>query len=124
MTSHRPHAMREVRIDLAGCTDKAGVLERFATALRFPDWFGHNWDALADALCDLSWLPTPACRIVLSRPSALRAADPEVFATLLEILDDSAGYWAGVGVGFSCEIEENGRSGSDATPPASPFSGR
>ncbi|MCA1713908.1 MAG: barstar family protein [Gammaproteobacteria bacterium] len=29
-------------VDLRGCVDKAQVLERFATALRFPDWFGDN----------------------------------------------------------------------------------
>jgi len=46
----------DVRIDLAGCTDKATLLARFAAALHFPDWFGHNWDALSDCLTDLSWL--------------------------------------------------------------------
>ena len=51
------------RIDLAGCTDKAELLARIARTLRFPDWFGHNWDALADCLCDLSWLPADAYRL-------------------------------------------------------------
>ncbi|GLZ34008.1 hypothetical protein Lesp02_61960 [Lentzea sp. NBRC 105346] len=27
-----------------------------AAALSFPDWFGHNLDALYDSLTDLSWL--------------------------------------------------------------------
>ena len=30
--------------------DKAGVLDAFAAALELPEWFGHNWDALLDAL--------------------------------------------------------------------------
>ncbi|HRG72048.1 MAG TPA: barstar family protein, partial [Thauera aminoaromatica] len=58
-TSHAPAAQPTppLRIDLAGCTDKAGVLARIATALHFQESFGHNWDALSDCLCDLSWLP-------------------------------------------------------------------
>src|SRR5690606_7438472 len=44
-----------VAIDLSGCRDKDEAFERFAAALRFPDWFGRNWDALADCLDDLSW---------------------------------------------------------------------
>ncbi|WP_341647529.1 barstar family protein [Thauera humireducens] len=57
-----------MRVELADCTDKAGLLRRFAEAFRFPDWFGHNWDALADCLTDLSWLPAPAYRVVLCNP--------------------------------------------------------
>src|SRR5690606_40331108 len=33
-------------IDMHGCSDKAEALRRFAAALHFPAWFGHNWDAL------------------------------------------------------------------------------
>jgi hypothetical protein len=45
--------------DVAGCSDKAGLLARTADALEFPAWFGHNWDALADCLTDLAWRPAP-----------------------------------------------------------------
>src|SRR3546814_8640930 len=40
-------------IDLAGCRDKAAVLDRFAAALPFPDWFGRTWAAPADSLGNL-----------------------------------------------------------------------
>src|SRR5699024_7231387 len=53
------------RIELSGTTDKSEILTRIASALIFPDWFGHNWDALADCLGDLSWLPTAHKRAVL-----------------------------------------------------------
>ena len=44
-------------VDLAGCVDKVGLLERTARALAFPGWFGHNWDAWFDCLVDLGWQP-------------------------------------------------------------------
>mgnify|MGYP003296609880 CR=1 FL=1 len=42
----------DVRV-VSGGDDKAGVLDAFATGLELPGWFGHNWDALVDALRDL-----------------------------------------------------------------------
>ncbi|WP_225101256.1 barstar family protein [Streptomyces sp. CoH27] len=41
-----------VTLDLHGVTDKAGLMDRIARALALPDWFGRNWDALADSLSD------------------------------------------------------------------------
>ena len=41
-----------VTLDLDGVTDKAGLMDRSARALRLPDWFGRNWDALVDSLSD------------------------------------------------------------------------
>ncbi|MEB8336570.1 barstar family protein [Streptomyces endophyticus] len=44
-------------LDLDGITDKAGFMDRCASALELPEWFGRNWDALADALSDPGQLP-------------------------------------------------------------------
>ncbi|GGT19840.1 hypothetical protein GCM10010254_45520 [Streptomyces chromofuscus] len=41
-----------VTLVLDGVTDKAGLMNRCARALRLPDWFGRPWDALADSLSD------------------------------------------------------------------------
>ncbi|WP_037859951.1 barstar family protein [Streptomyces sp. NRRL S-340] len=47
-------------LDLDGVTDKAGLMDRAARALALPDWFGRNWDALADSLADPSVWPRGA----------------------------------------------------------------
>ncbi|GAA3241873.1 barstar family protein [Streptomyces sp. XM83C] len=47
-------------LDLAGVTDKAALMERCARDLDLPEWFGRNWDALADVLSDPGLWPRPA----------------------------------------------------------------
>ncbi|MEU6376532.1 barstar family protein [Streptomyces sp. NPDC046909] len=49
-----------VDLDLDGVTDKAGLMDRCADALRLPDWFGRNWDALTDSLSDHTVWPEGA----------------------------------------------------------------
>lgn len=46
-----------VTLDLEGVTDKSALMDRCADALGLPDWFGRNWDALADSLTDLQAPP-------------------------------------------------------------------
>jgi RNAse (barnase) inhibitor barstar len=46
-----------VRIPLA-IIQKQDLLGCIATKLKFPDYFGYNWDALDECLADLSWLQT------------------------------------------------------------------
>lgn len=96
----------DIRINLAGCTDKATLLARFAAALHFPDWFGHNWDALSDCLTDLSWLPARHYRVELAQPQALRTAAPETLDTALEILGEAVEFWANEGVVFEFALRD------------------
>ncbi|MDR7100184.1 hypothetical protein J2X04_002565 [Lysobacter niabensis] len=89
-----------VRIELAGCGSKHRALERFAQALRFPAWFGGNFDALADSLGDLSWLRARGYVLLLEHTDMWRQADDENFATLLDILNEAAVVWGEQGVPF------------------------
>jgi hypothetical protein len=41
----------------AGIRSKQKLLAILAQKLRFPGYFGGNWDALEECLADLSWLP-------------------------------------------------------------------
>lgn len=96
----RDAGLRCTRLDLAGCTDKDELLARFAAAFEFPAWFGSNWDALADCLDDLDWLPGAGHLLVLERVADLRAAAPETLATVLEILAEISRAWQARGLPF------------------------
>lgn len=74
-------------VDLRGCVDKMQLLERCADVLRFPSWFGHNWDAFFDCLIDLaSARRARGCVIVLRHAGGLQATSPEAFDTACSIL--------------------------------------
>ncbi len=81
-------------IDLAGARDKASLLAAVARMLGFPASFGQNWDALADALQDLSWLQWSRLVLEVSGAEALQRVAPQDWATALEIFRDAATYWA------------------------------
>lgn len=89
-----------LRIDLAGCRDKLRALELIGEALQFPDWVGDNWDALADAINDLSWLPANGYLLLLERSSGWREHAPEDFDMLLGIINEAAVTWAGQDTAF------------------------
>lgn len=79
-----------LELDFADCDGKDAILDRFAESLAFPDWFGHNWDALADALMDLATWQPAAGHVLLVHGTAHLEADPgSGFAVALEILDET-----------------------------------
>ncbi|MDE1895366.1 MAG: barstar family protein [Pseudomonadota bacterium] len=80
------------RIDLAGCHDKNQLLQRLATSLPLPATFGHNWDALADCLRDLGWLPGWGHVLLFEHCDELRRSAGADFDILLGILDDAATF--------------------------------
>ncbi|MFI6100163.1 barstar family protein [Lentzea sp. NPDC051213] len=57
-------------------SEKKAAIAAIAEALSFPEWFGHNLDALYDSLTDLSWLDPG--EYVLFVPANLDASVSEV----------------------------------------------
>lgn len=82
-----------IRIDLSAVRDKRALFERLATALEFPGWFGHNWDALADCLGDLSWLPADGYLILLEHCDSIRASHSADFTTALQVFAAASNAW-------------------------------
>jgi len=80
-------------VDFADCAGKHDALARIAVALAFPEWFGGNWDALADALRDLSWLPEGGQLLLFDNAWDWRERDAEDFAVLLDICGEAAQGW-------------------------------
>jgi hypothetical protein len=83
-------------VDFRGAADKPTMLEAFARGLHFPAWVGRNWDALDDALRDLSWWPAAARgRVILvcgwSRSPEAPLAD---LVIVRDVLDTAVAAWA------------------------------
>lgn len=76
--------------DLSGCRSMADALKQLGSMLRFPEWYGCNFDALFDCLSDPSWSPAPGTIIVIEGSDPLRLADPAGFATLIEVFQAAA----------------------------------
>lgn len=95
-------------INLQGSRGKAETLTRIAISLDFPVWFGHNWDALADCLSDLSWLPENSCRVFIFEGCN---GHEEALPVLIEILAQTCDDWAERALRISCvfALEEESR---------------
>lgn len=77
------------------CTTKQSLLKEFARALKFPPYFGHNWDALDECLADLAdWLPANGYILVFSNSDQLLIDSEEDFRILIEVLQTAANEWA------------------------------
>jgi hypothetical protein len=84
--------------------DKGTLLAQLAEAGRFPDYFGHNWDALAECLCDLSWLPEgPVC---IEHEGLPLADDPESLSVYNGILSEAVAATADSPRPLSSDIDE------------------
>jgi hypothetical protein len=93
--------------DLGGVADKPTLLARLGAAGRFPGWVGPNWDALDDALGDLSWLgPADGWLLVLVGWDRFVAADPADAELVDAILADAATAWADRGTPFVALVSE------------------
>ena len=84
-------ALQVSRIDLAGAADKQALMQRIARVLEFPRWFGGNWDALEDCLCDLSWSKSGGHVLLIEAAVDLPTDERGI---LIDILASAATSWA------------------------------
>lgn len=75
--------------------EKEKLLRNMARALEFPDWFGHNWDALEDCLSDLSWREAGGHVLIFENPKG-----GDELGVLVDVLRSSAEWWAARGKPF------------------------
>ena len=83
---------------LGSVKGKGEFLAAIAQAIKAPEWFGSNWDALADALNDLSWSntsgqPAPGYVLLLSNSGETLGLNTTEYAIAAEIFTEAVYFW-------------------------------
>ena len=86
--------------DLGRAKDRATLFAELDRALKLPEHFGHNFDALADVLEDRDWLGKSGRVIALAHTAGYRKEHPTDWATLEDLLAEAAEFWKERHVGF------------------------
>jgi RNAse (barnase) inhibitor barstar len=78
------------------CKTKAGLLDEFSRVFSFPEYFGHNWDALEECLADLDWLPAKGYLVVVTDADLVltKPDEEDDFETFVEILNEAGEAWS------------------------------
>jgi len=92
-----PETMPQQIVDSLNVTDKASFLRETATVMRFPDYFGENWDAFYDCLSDGSERFGKGLSLVFNDLSCFAGNQPEDFHTAIATMHDAVSYWQGRG---------------------------
>lgn len=82
------------------CKTTATLFAEFARALEFPDYFGHNWDAMEECLTDLEWLPARGYVLLITDAAHVLPDDETEYETFLEILRDAGEAWGNAQAGM------------------------
>ena len=77
-----------VKFDCINSKDE--LFSAYSTNLKFPSYFGFNWDALFDCLKDLDWIEQKTIIIYHLQLPQLNEKDLKIY---LEILRDVVGHW-------------------------------
>jgi len=85
--------LRFAPVDLAKAHDRATLFAELDGALKLPEHFGHNWDALADVLEDRDWLGKSGRVIVLHGSAAYRREHPTDWTTLEDLFAEASEFW-------------------------------
>ena len=80
-------------IDGARIRDKETFLEEFARELKFPDYFGNNWDAFEECMKDLAWLQAEGVLLIYRDSGSFRNSCPDEWTIASGILLDAVEYW-------------------------------
>lgn len=99
-TVTRLHGWWQGTVELAHATDKPTLLQAFAQTCHFPDYFGYNWDALADCLADLRWIDARGFVLLIHGHESFAQLLPVEWQVTREILEATADFWAEQGTPF------------------------
>jgi RNAse (barnase) inhibitor barstar len=89
-------------IDISGITSRDKLFEAVAIAMRFPDYFGKNWNAFEECIRDFEWLPANGYLLLIKGIEDFQASCSADFNILMEVLIEAKEYWFEQKKPFQC----------------------
>ena len=102
------HGWRCFAIDGAAVTDKKSFLECSAAIMRFPAYWGQNWDAFEECLFDLSWAPAVGYVLLYDDVENFARQSPQEWSVAYDILTEAVSRWQKLGVPFVVLMRKTG----------------
>ncbi len=93
------------RVDLRQARSREQMLNLIGEGLELPTWFGSNYDALMDCLCDFSWVPAPGYTIIMENCHNIYSLAPSEFNMLIDIFAEASNAWREQGKPFWCFVD-------------------
>lgn len=75
------------------CHNKKGFFKEFAKKMKFPNYFGNNWDAFDECINDLEWLDYEQYVVFINDCNFLFGNDEKNLKLFLNILVDTVEEW-------------------------------
>ncbi len=73
--------------------DSPSLFQEFATVIQFPEYFGHNWDALKDCLTELDGHEVDRYIITIDKLDRFIANDSSQWTDFLDVCKSVVEYW-------------------------------
>lgn len=79
-------------------TSDARLFDEVAAAFQVPAYFGENWNALRDCLCDLEWMPAKRYVVLIASAEVMVTAAPDLLRHLVIVFNEVAQEWSQPGM--------------------------
>ncbi len=88
-----PQGIQVFYLDGREILSKETFLRKTAEAMKFPAYFGGNWDAFDECITDLTWCPAERYLLLYDHPDIFAQADPTQWQIAIDILRSAEEYW-------------------------------
>jgi RNAse (barnase) inhibitor barstar len=94
------------RADLRQARSREVMLRIIGEGLELPAWYGANFDALMDCICDMNWIPAPGYVIILENCHNINTLAPPEFNMLIDVFAEAANAWREEDKPFWCFVDQ------------------
>ncbi|MBI3563198.1 MAG: barstar family protein [Gammaproteobacteria bacterium] len=88
------HELKVIETSIGEVTSDKELFSVISTAMKFPDYFGNNWDALDECLADLDWLPAHGYILILRDAAKAWAINPHVLGRFVTTWLGAVKHWS------------------------------